>query len=273
MTFGPTSDPEPENEPENVETPAPVSPVSANVSPTPTGGAVVVDSGTTAERYIAAELQKARASLRISQISSVLLVLILGGYVSYLTTHFRNQLEPHAAAEIADGLIMQQVNDNGPELTSQIKQRIPEFIEKTPDYALEQMPKYRETLADRVENDLNKYCQSTSDSLGRQLDTFLDDHKDQIKGMLTSGNDPAQVKQVGDGLKQTLIAYIKDKPAGGESVGEQIDKSLTQLEEVKKRVHRLATAKDLTTQEQKARHAIAVLTNGIDAHKELQLLH
>ena len=70
-----------------------------------------------------------------------------------------------------------------------------------------------------------------------------------------------------------MIAYIKDKPASGESVGDQIDKSLTQLQEVEKRVHRLATAKDLTAQEQKARHAIAVLTNGIDAHKELQLMH
>ena len=42
--------------------------------------------------------------------------------------------------------------------------------------------------------------------------------------------------------------------------------------EVQKRIHRLATAKDLTPQEKKARHAIAVLTQGIDAHKELQLM-
>ena len=131
MTSGPTSDPEPEK----AVTPVTVTPVTT-VSSAP-GGAVVVDSGTTAERYIATELQKARASLRMSQITSVLIVLMLGGYVLYLTNHFRSQLEPHATAEIADGLIMQQVNDNGPELTRQIKEQIPQFIEKTPDYALE----------------------------------------------------------------------------------------------------------------------------------------
>ena len=253
MTSGPTSTPEPEN--------------------TPTGGAIVVDSGTTAENYVSSELVKARASLRSTQIASILAVLILGGYMLFLTTGFRSRLEPHVAAETAEGLLMQQIDDNGPELANQLKQKIPEFLEKTPDMALQQLPQYRQQLANRVEQDLDKYCTDTSEQLGKHLDGYLDDHKDQVKGLLTAGNDPAQVKQVGDGLKQTMLEYIKEKPVSGESIGDQIEKSLTSLQEVEKKVHRLATAKDLTPQEQKARHAIAVLTQGIDAHKEMQLMH
>ena len=261
MTSGTPSNPEPE-QPQY---------------PRPHGGAMVVESGgggsSTAEKYVSTELQKARASLRSTQIASVLVVLILGGYVYYLTSNFVRQMQPHAAAEIADGLLMQQVNDNAPQLTSQLREQIPKFIQKTPDYALAELPKYREELANRVEQDLSKYCQQTSTQLGAQLDTYLDNNKDQVKGLLEQGNDPAQVKQVGDGLKQTLMTYIREKPASGEAIGDQIDKALTSLQEVQKRVHRLATATDLTPAEKKARHAVAVLTQGIDAHKELQVMH
>lgn len=245
--------------------------------PRPHGGAVVVESGSssasTAEAYVSTELQKARASLRLTQIVSVLILVIPSIIIYSLVSGFTKQLEPHAAAEIADGMLMSQVNDRAPEMTSQIKQKIPEFIAKIPDSALEELPKYRMQLADRVEADLNKYCQETSTQLGSALDTYLDTNKDQVKGLLTSGNDPAQVKQVGDGLKQTLMTYIREKPANGEAVGTQIDKALESLLDVQKRVHRLATATDLTPLEKKARHAIAVMTQGIDAHKELQLMH
>lgn len=228
---------------------------------------------TTAENYITKELLKARSSLRMTQIASVVICVLLSIYVVSLTSNFKSQLEPTAAAEIADGMIMQQINDNGPELTRQLQQKIPEFIEKTPDLAMEQLPKYRASLAQRVETDLNKYCQDNAVKLGTQLDTFLDTHKDEVKGLLTSGNDPAQVKAMGDSLKQMLMTYITEKPASGESIGDQINKSLTSLQEVEKKVHRLATANNLQPQEKKARHAIAVLTSGIASHTELQVMH
>ena len=154
----------------------------------------------------------------------------------------------------------------------QVKEQVPLYIEKTPDYALAELPKYRQQLADQVEQDLTKYCTDTSKQLSEQLDGLLEEHKDHIKGMLDSGNDPATVKQVGDDMKEALQKYIREKPVSGESVGEQIDKALESLTDVQKRIHRLATAKDLTPQEKKARHAIAVLTQSIDSHKELQLM-
>lgn len=254
-----TSSPEPQKNP----TPPP---------PPITGGAVVVESGDAADRYVASELQRERASLRVTQIVSVLVLLFVFGYLSWITNTFKSNLEPTNAASIADGIMMQQIADNGPELVRQVKEQVPQYIEKTPDYALAELPKYRQQLADKVEQDLTKYCTDSSKQLSDKVDSLLEEHKDHIKGMLDSGNDPAAVKQVGDDMKQMFQQYIREKPASGESVGEQIDKALESLMDVQKRIHRLATAKDLTPQEVKARHAIAVLTQGIDAHKELQLM-
>ena len=254
-----TSSPEPQKNP----TPPP---------PPVTGGAVVVSSGDAADRYVASELQRERSSLRVTQIVSVLALLFVLVYLSYITNTFKSNLEPTNAASVADGIMMQQIGDNGPEFVRQVKEQVPQYIEKTPDYALAELPKYRQQLTDKVVQDLTKYCTDTSKQLSDHVDSLLEQHKEDVKGMLDAGNDPAAVKKVGDDMKEMFQQYIHEKPASGESVGEQLDKTLESLLDVQKRLHRLATAKDLTPQEVKARHAIAVLTQGIDAHKELQLM-
>ena len=258
-----TSSPEPQKNPTPTPPPMP-----------PTGGAVVVGSSgdVAAERYIASQLQHERQTLRVSQIVSVLVLLFVGGYLYAITSKFKSSLEPDNAAQIASGMMMQQIDDNGPQFVQQVREQVPQYIEKTPDYVLAELPKYRMQIADRVEQDLNKYCTDTSKQLSDKVDSLLDEHKDHVQAMLKDGNDPATVKQMGEDMKQKFHEYINSQQANGQSVGEEIDKALEALTDVQKRVHRLATATDLTPQEKKARHAIAVLTQGIDVHKsELQL--
>jgi hypothetical protein len=219
---------------------------------------------TVAENYIATELNKARISLQRTRLFALAFLLLLGGEMVYITSHFAQTLQPHAAAEVADGLIMEQISDKGPDLVSQLKQKVPEYIAQTPDYALEQLPKYRVSLADRVEAEMNKYCQSTSQQLGRHLDSYLSAHQGQIKGMLTATEDPAVTQQVGQDLKQQLLAYLHEKPEGGESMLEKVNSALVSLQETQKRLHRLAHAQKLTPEEKKTRRAIAILAQGIE---------
>ena len=122
----------------------------------------------------------------------------------------------------------------------------------------------RASIEDRVEKDLTKYCQDTSAQLGSRLDTYLDKNKDEMKGMLSAANDPVELKKVGDSLKRDLMGYLRDKPASGESVGDQIDKSLAALQEVQKKIHHLAVDKNLTPEEKKTRRAIAILSTSIE---------
>ncbi len=217
-----------------------------------------------AERYIATELQQTRVALKRTIIVGVVVLLFLGGELAYITNHFEQSLRPEAAAEIAEGYIAEQVNDKGPDLANQLKQKIPELIAQTPDYALKQMPVYRETLENRAINQLTQYAQNTQAQLGQRLDSFLADHKDAIKALATTGNDTQSTHQLGEDLKGQLMAYIQETPVNGVSIKTQIDQALVSLQDVEKTMHRLAKGKNLNAQEKKTRHAIAVLAQSID---------
>lgn len=241
----------------------PIPPSNAKVYTTPTPSGPSSSGEGTAERYIALELQKTRASLMRNILVGLAVLALLSGEMLYLTNGFASNLAPHAAAEVAEGFVAQQVNDRGPDVAAQVKQKIPELIEQVPDYALKQMPAYREALENRVEADLTRQCQATAPQLGQNLQTFVSAHKDQVKQMLASGNDPALVSQVGEELKATLRDYIQQKPANGESVAAQINMSLSSLQDIEKKMQRLAANKNLTPEEQKTRRAIAVLSHSI----------
>jgi len=146
----------------------------------PTGsasGTPKVDSQS-AKEYVAAELQRAKTGLRTLQIVGSLVVIGVGAYLLSVTSHFSDQMKPENAAEIAEGIINQQIEDKGPEVVRQIKEKVPEYIAQTPDYALKELPKYRISAEDRIETEMTKYCKETSDQLGTHLGTFLDEHKD-----------------------------------------------------------------------------------------------
>jgi hypothetical protein len=235
-----------------------IPPVSTETPPmTPADGDAV------AANYLATQVVQARVALQRTRVVGLICLLLLGGEMIFITSKFTASLQPHAAAEIADGMIMQQISDRGPDLAGQLKQKIPEYIQQTPDYALKELPKYRIALEDRMEKQLNEYCQKTSQQLDTQLDSYLTDHKEDIKGMITAGNDPAIAKRVGQDLHQQFLSYVHAKPDGGESIQDQLDVSLEALQGTAKTMHRLATAKNLTGQEKQTRHALAVLTSSL----------
>ena len=244
----------PENTPELTPelTPAP---------PTP-------EAGSLAAQYLTAELAQARVSLQRTRIFTVLALLLIGGELAYITAKFSRSFQPQNAAEIADGIAMEQIDDRGPELSDQIKQRIPLLIAQTPDYLLQQLPSYRESLEDKVTETLDGYFKSAAQPLGQNLDTFLTAHQNDVQQMLLNANDTATVHRVGEDLKQQMLVSLKTPQAGGESVSQQIAQSLLSLQEVEKTVHRLATAKNLTPEEKKTRHALAIIAGKIDANKD-----
>lgn len=221
-----------------------------------------------AERYIVQELHKARLSLRNTRIASLVVLLLVGGEMAYVTSTFAQAMRPQAAAEIAEGYIVQQVNDKGPEIAQQLKTKIPELISQTPDYVLKQMPSYREALENKALDHLTQYCQNTAPQLGQHMDNFLTEHKNEIKELVTAHNDTATMNQVGKDLKAQLMQYIQEIPANGESIKSQIDQALVSLQDIEKTTTRLAHAKDLNGQEKKTRRAIAVLAQSIDHVRE-----
>ena len=242
---------------ERVEVPTPPSGPSA----VPSQVAVTPAEGNLAAQYIAKELAQFRTSLQRTQIFGSLLLLITLGYMGYLAYNFQQNLQPQTAAQIASGAISERVNDQADTLAEQMKEKIPQLIADIPDTVIKAMPGYRQQLETQIATDLTKHSKTAADKLSTQLDGYLAEHKEEMKAVLDSGNDSAAVKQMGGEIQQQFLAALKTTDAGnGESVQTKLDKALHSLHEIDTMMAKLAANKNLTSQERKARRAIAIMS-------------
>ncbi len=218
-----------------------------------------------AERFIHKELGEARKSLRLTQILACVGTLGIMLYTGYIANHLNQTLQPAAAAEVATGLIKDQVDTQAPQIAMEIRTRVPKLIEQLPDYAIKQIPQYRAALESQVENDMTKYFTSSSKELGDSFDDLLSAHKDSIGQMLKDGKDPQAMKQVGDALEQELTKYVTTAAVNGETLSTKLDSTYDSLTQINKRMAKLAANQNLTTNEKKARRAIGILTRTVNA--------
>ena len=226
--------------------------------------AVSVPSDTTAEQFVHKELADAKKSLRLTQIIASVLALGTMIYTGSIAATLNKTLEPTAAAEVATGLIATQVEEQGPEIAKQVRQQVPQLIEKLPDYAIAQLPQYRTALESQVENDMTKYFTSSSKELGASFDELLDANKESISQMLKDGKDPEAVKAVGDAMEKEMLSYADSTKMGGESLSTKLNEAYVSLSAVDKRMAKLAANQNLTPQEKKARRAIGILSRTVE---------
>lgn len=216
------------------------------------------------ERYVLDQLQKARVTMHRTRVFSVASMVVFLGYMGFMTANLNQFLQPRSAAELAGGLIAQRVTEQGPQIADQIKQQLPILIGQIPDYVQEQLPTYRQGLEERFQSDLTAKLRSGSDQVDKNMDSYLEAHKDEIKAALTAGKDSAAVQQLGNSTSQDFLSSLKTTQVNGEALQSKLDQSLTSLSGVQKKMDRLANAKDLTPQEKKTRHAIAIMAGTIN---------
>ena len=237
------------------------SPDAAPEKTTLTGNAVVA-------AYLAQELPKARQLLKRTWIICIILILFVGAYVGIISTIMVNFFQPKAAAEVASGMLAQHAVKDGPILAAKIEWEIPHIIHQVPDYLIGELPIYRKELQKSLETEYEAYCNSLSKNLGDQIDKLIDDHKAEIKTLLENAGDR-------DAIRKTLpdfdkvIAESMTNDAEGQALKERIDAWAAALKEVEKRMDRLANGSDLTPEEQKARHALALLSKVIDDNAKM----
>ena len=217
-----------------------------------------------AEQYILDELAKSKISLNRTRLFSIVSLIAAVVYMGVVTANLGQFLRPAQAAELARGLIAQRVEEQGPEIAAQLKQQIPGLINQAPDYAMAQLPVYRQNLEDQFDASLKSNLASGSDQMNKNLDDFMSTHKDEVKTALASGADPAATKQLGDGITQEFLGSLKTTQVNGESIQSKFDDSLEALTSVQKKMDRLANGSNLTPQEKKTRHAIAIMTKTIN---------
>lgn len=220
-----------------------------------------------AERYIDKELRESRASLVRTQIIGGGLALFVLGYMGYLTTGFRNSLEPNGAAQIATGLASQRLDDIEPRFAEYIHEQVPMMIRKAPDEVIARMPEYRKGLEDRVEADLRAQAKAGADQLSKDLDTFLTAHKDEVGALIKDGQDPQATEAMGEQLEGQFRDFLHSVKIAGTSIDEKLAGTLSTLRQVRVRTAHLAANQNLTPAEKSARKAVAALMHRIESAK------
>lgn len=234
-------------------------PESSTPSPAPTSAA------SPAEQFLTDELAATRLSLQRTRLVGITVMVIVIGYMSYVSRSLNKQLEPKAAADFATTFIAAQVMEKTDALASQVKERIPALVADLPDYLQRELPRHREALEDRLEQDFKEHCAATSQQLGKHLDDFLQAHVVQIRTLLnTAENKPEQLQALAPDLEKEIIRYLSDKSAGDESLKEKIDQAHAELQKVEKQVDRLSAGVNLTPQEKKVRRAIAIISRSAE---------
>ena len=221
-----------------------------------------------AQQFVAAELAKARSGLKKARIVSVLALAFVAGYMSILTSKLGPILTPKGAAETATTIISGQVSERAPEIAGQLREQIPAMISKIPDTVITKLPEWREQIETKLEDTLTTQLREQSVNFGKHLDAFLTDHQQQIGELLNSANDKDKLRVVMSDIEKDMITFLDDKGDQKESIKQKIELALGTLTRMEKTMDRLANATDLTPQEKKTRHAIAIITQKIDASRE-----
>jgi outer membrane murein-binding lipoprotein Lpp len=234
-------------------------PESSTPAPAPASGASV------AEQFLEGELAATRRALQRTRVAGFFIVVVVVAYMSFVARALQKELEPRAAAKLATTFVQGQVNEKTDALANQVKERIPALVAGLPDYLQRELPRHREALEDRIEQDFKEHCQATAQQLAKHLDDFLQAHIVQIRTLLnTAENKPELLQALAPDLEQEIVRYLSDKPAGDESLKDKIDQALVELQKVETQVDRLARNVNLTPQEKKVRHAIAVIARSAE---------
>jgi hypothetical protein len=219
-------------------------------------------TGDAAAAYIAQELPRARKALKRSRTIGLVLICLVGGYISFISLTLIRFFQPREAAQIASGMVIQHVASAGPTLALQVEREIPLLIRQLPDYVIHELPAYRQELEHSLEGELQAHCTALGKELGKELDAHIDAHQTELKSLLEHPNDRAVLRTVLPDLDQTLAGFLTID-ADGKVVQEHITDLAAGLKDIEKRMDRLAEVTDLTPEEQKARRSLAVLAKAI----------
>ena len=228
---------------------------------------------TSAEQFLTDELAAARASLKRTQVIGLIVLVVIVAYMGVVTLKIRESLVPTQAAELANAFIAERVRTQADELSEQVKRQLPAWVAGLPDYVIKQLPAYRLELEKQVESSLKNHGLKVTQELGSKLDAFLQANIVQVKAILKAGQDRSEFAKLEPEIDRFLGDYLNQRLGGEESLQAKLDKTLHALRDIKKMTDRLATASDLTAQEKKARHAIAIIGRTADVQvKALQQL-
>jgi hypothetical protein len=210
-----------------------------------------------AARFVDDQLRNAQASLRRTRGWCLGSMLLVSAYMSFITWTLQTRLlEPKAAADLATAYVSAFVDEQGNAVAKQLVEQVPGYIAGLPDRFLGELPTVREDLEKQLDFVLSAVARDVSTQMGEHLDEYLVDNREQIKEFLSAAQEPQFVEKFGEQLEQEILSYFKLPGEDGQSALDKLQQIATGLNTVEARLHRLASAPDLTPEEQTLRQLI-----------------
>lgn len=216
----------------------------------------------TASAYIAAELPKARKTLQRARVCGVVLICLVGIYITAISITMVRFFQPRAAAEVATGMLIEQVSKHGPALVGQVEKEIPVVIRQVPDYIIQEVPRYRQELETAFDREWQSHCAVLTMDVAQKMDQLIDNNKPEMKDLLANSSDRAALRKIMPDLDQAVNDFLNND-AQGKRIRQHVSDLAAELQEIQKRTDRLANGNNLSPEEQKARHALALLSRAI----------
>jgi hypothetical protein len=242
--------------------------MNSDSTPAPASDSTSLTGETAASAYIATALSKARQTLKRTQVIGTILILAVGVYTGVISAFMVKSCRPEEAAQIASGMLSQHAAERGPALAAEIEKEIPALIGQAPDYLIREIPLFRKDLQRLLEAEYRAYCITFSKKLGEQTDILVNNHEAEIKTLLECAGDRTAIRQIIPEFDQTIARFIRDD-ADGRALKKHIDRLAAALKEIENRMDRLANGADLTSEEQKARRALAILARMIEENTRM----
>jgi hypothetical protein len=221
-----------------------------------------------AAAFLAQELPNARKTLKRTRIVGVALILFIAAYMGTISTIMVGFFAPTAAAEVASGMLTQHVASDGPMLLLHVEREIPQLIHETPDFLIKQVPDFRKQLQSVLLTDCEVYCNAWGKDWSVQMDQYIDTHQPEIRTLLENASDRDTIRKTLPDFDQLVTETVR-KNVEGQATKEHIDAWAAALNTADQRVDRLVNGQNLTPEEIKARHTLAMVSVIIKHHTQL----
>lgn len=134
------------------------------------------------ERRIEDEVSKSKRSMTISVIVGIVLVVILIGYFSFMSSLVAEAAEPEGLAQMASVEINERIPEVSKQLEQTAKEQAPELVNAAINYVVdEQLPGARKAAEDTIKKEVEAALDKYEAEITTTVDETMDKHRENIK--------------------------------------------------------------------------------------------
>ena len=195
------------------------------------------------EGLLKAELERTQATTKRSMIIAGVLVVIVGGYLSWTHSQVKQMLDPEGIALAATGLAIEAVPQGGEYLHTAIIDGAPDIARAASQGVLDMLPSYRAVLEDELSPVIEEVCSILAVSAIKSVlsSTVSEANADATTQMALQDGADAVFVRLDTMLEETLDTPTDLEGVEGPSPRETINEALANLRVVDSGLKKIAS--------------------------------